>query len=87
MLRAVPSRLRRSVLPLVTELSYEPPTSDEEKLADLEMKAAHWEREALREPEEVAVHCRDYAAHIRTMAECMRMDMLERDFVKMSVEQ
>jgi hypothetical protein len=59
-------------------MSYEQPTyTDEEILADMEMKAAHWEREALREPEEVAVHCRDYAAHLRTLAEMMRMDMLE----------
>jgi hypothetical protein len=59
-------------------MTYEPPTyTDEEIMADLEMKAAHWEREALHEPEEVAVHCRDYAAHLRTLAEMMRMDMLE----------
>jgi hypothetical protein len=60
-------------------MSHEPPTyTDAEKFADLELKAAHWEREALREPEEVAVHCRDYARHIRTMIECHRMNMLEK---------
>jgi hypothetical protein len=60
-------------------MSYEAPDyTDEEILADLEMKAAHWEREALREPENVAFWCRDYAQHIRTMIECLRMDMLER---------
>ena len=61
-------------------MSWEPPTyTDEEILADMEAKAAHWEREALREPEDVAVHCRDYAQHIRVLIELMRLDRLEKD--------
>jgi hypothetical protein len=58
---------------------YEPPTyTDEEILADWDLKAAHWEKVASESPADVAFHCLDYAKHIRTMAECMRMDMLER---------
>jgi hypothetical protein len=30
-------------------------------------------------PPDVAFHCRDYAMHLRTIAECFRMDMLEKD--------
>jgi hypothetical protein len=63
-------------------MSYEPPTdTDKEILADLEDKAAHWELEATLNPDtpEIAAVCLDYAKHIRTMAECLRMDMLERD--------
>src|SRR3954466_4136033 len=60
-------------------MSYEPrPYTDEEILADWEIKAAHWENVALTCPSDAAVHCLDYAAHIRTMMECLRMDMLER---------
>jgi hypothetical protein len=65
-------------------MSYEPPTyTDEEILASTVAKAKHWEEQALREPEDVAFHCRDYAQHLRTIAECLRMDSLERD-VKIS---
>jgi len=52
--------------------------TDEEILASTEAHAAHWELEATLNPE-VASVCLDYAKHIRTMAECLRMDMLERD--------
>ena len=63
---------------------YEPPDyTDEEILADLESKAAHWELEATLNPDtpEIAAVCLDYAEHIRTMIECLRMDMMERDIV------
>jgi len=42
------------------------------------LKAAHWEKVASESPPDVAFHCLDYAKHIRTMAECLRMDMLEK---------
>ena len=61
-------------------MSYEPPTyTDEEILADWDLKAAHWEKVASESAPDVAFHCLDYAAHILTMAECLRMDLLERD--------
>jgi hypothetical protein len=60
-------------------MSYEAPTyTDEEILADWDLKAAHWEKVASQSPSDVALHCMDYAAHIRTMAECLRLDLLER---------
>jgi len=60
-------------------MAWEPPYyTDEEILADLEIKAAHWELEATLNPE-VADGCLDYAKHIRTMIECLKMDMLEKD--------
>jgi hypothetical protein len=55
-----------------------PTYTDEEILASTEAHAAHWEEQALREPEDVAFHCRDYAKHLRTIVECLRMDLLER---------
>ena len=64
-------------------MAWEPPThTAEEILASTEAHARHWEAQALRKPEDVAFHCRDYAAHLRTIAECLRMDMLERDLIK-----
>jgi hypothetical protein len=63
-------------------MSYEPRDyTDEEILADWEMKAAHWELEATLNPDtpEIAAACLDYAKHIRTMMECLRMDRLEKD--------
>jgi hypothetical protein len=60
-------------------MSYEPPTyTDEEILASTLAKAVHWELEATLNPE-VASVCLDYAKHLRTIAECLRMDILERD--------
>jgi hypothetical protein len=60
-------------------MSWGPPTySDEEILARLELKAAYWENEARNSPPDVAVHRLDYAKHIRTMIECLRMDMMDR---------
>jgi formiminotetrahydrofolate cyclodeaminase len=56
-----------------------PKFTDEEKLASTEAHAAHWENEARYSPADVAFHCRDYAAHLRTIAECLRMDMLDRE--------
>ena len=47
-------------------------------MADLEDKAAHWELEATLKPD-VAAACLDYAKHIRTMIECLRMDMMEQN--------
>jgi hypothetical protein len=48
-------------------------------LVATESSAAHWENVANHSPEDVAFHCRDYAKHLRTIAECLRMDLLERD--------
>ena len=59
-------------------MGYEPRIyTDEEIIADFELKAAHWEREAARDPAVAAV-CIDYATHLRTLAECFRLDMLDR---------
>ena len=61
-------------------MSYEPPIyTDEEILASTEAHAAHWENEARYSPADVAFHCRDYAKHLRTIAECQRLNMLERE--------
>jgi len=60
-------------------MAWEPPTyTAEEILASTEAHAAHWENEARYSPPDVAFHCRDYAQHLRTIAECLRMNMLER---------
>ncbi len=61
-------------------MTYElPKFTDEEKLASTEAHAAHWENEARYSPADVAFHCRDYAQHLRTIAECLRMDIAEGD--------
>jgi len=61
-------------------MGYEQPTyTAEQILASTEAHAAHWENEARYSPADVAFHCRDYAKHLRTIAECLRMDMLERN--------
>ena len=68
-------------------MSYElPDYTDEEIVADMEMKAAYWESVALTSPPDEAAHCRDYAAHLRTIAECLRMDMMERNVSAASSE-
>jgi hypothetical protein len=60
-------------------MGYEPPTyTDEEIVADFEAKATHWEKVAEESEPDTAFHCRDYAAHLRTIAECLRMDLLEQ---------
>jgi hypothetical protein len=60
-------------------MTYEPlKFTDEEMLASTLAHAAHWENEARYSPADVAFHCRDYAKHLRTIAECLRMDMLEQ---------
>jgi hypothetical protein len=60
-------------------MTWEPPTyTDEEILASTEAHARHWENEARYSPADVAFHCRDYAQHLRTIAECLRMDLLEK---------
>ena len=61
-------------------MSYAPTYTNEEILADMEVKAAHWELEATLNPD-VASVCFDYAKHIRTMAECFKMNMLERTLI------
>jgi formiminotetrahydrofolate cyclodeaminase len=64
-------------------MTYElPKFTDEEILASTEAHAAHWENEARYSPADVAFHCRDYAQHLRTIAECLRMDILERDLLR-----
>jgi hemolysin D len=46
-------------------------------LVETRMKtAAQYERSC---PPDVAFHCRDYAKHLRTIAECLRMDIVEGD--------
>jgi hypothetical protein len=56
-----------------------PKFTDEERHAATLAHAAHWENEARYSPPDVAFHCRDYAKHLRTIADCLRMDLLERD--------
>jgi hypothetical protein len=64
-------------------MGYEPPTyTDEEIIASTEASATHWEHVATISDPETAFHCRDYAAHLRTIAECLRMDVLERGIVR-----
>ena len=46
--------------------------------SDWELKAAHWKDAALTCSADAAVHCFDYAAHIRIIIECLRMDMMEK---------
>jgi hypothetical protein len=60
-------------------MGYDRPTYTEEDVAHFEAHAARWEKVALDSDPDTAFHCRDYAAHLRTLAECVRMDMLERD--------
>jgi hypothetical protein len=63
-------------------MAYEPPDyTDVGNSRRFEMKASHWELDATLNPDtpDIAAVCLDYAKHIRTMAECLRMDMLEKD--------
>ena len=63
-------------------MTYQPPTyTDQEILADMEAKAAHWELEATLNPDtpDIAAVCLDYAKHLRTIIECLRMDVVGRD--------
>jgi hypothetical protein len=61
-------------------MTYElPKFTDEEILASTEAHAAHWENEARYSTPAGAFACRDYAAHLRTIAECLRMDISERE--------
>lgn len=53
-----------------------PGCTDAEIIVDLEFKAAHWEKVAGESPADVAYHCIDYAKHLRTLAECKRMDTI-----------
>ena len=41
--------------------------------------AAYWSSIAERNEPEAAFHCRDYALHLRTIAEGLRLNMVERD--------
>jgi len=61
-------------------MTYElPKFTDEERLASTLAHAAHWENEARYSTPEGAFACRDYAKHLRTIAECLRMDLLEQE--------
>jgi hypothetical protein len=53
------------------------PEERAELVADLEIKAHHWERKARTEPADVAYWCLDYAKHIRTLMELHRLDSLD----------
>jgi hypothetical protein len=60
-------------------MSHEPPTIDaEESIANFEAKADYWENFARTADPDAALFCRDYAAHLRTLAEIVRQDMLEQ---------
>ena len=61
-------------------MSCEPPTyTEEEVIAGFETKADYWENFARTAEPDTAIQCRDYVAHLRTLAECLRMDLLERE--------
>jgi hypothetical protein len=61
-------------------MTYEPPTyTEEEVIAGFEASADHWEKFARTAEPDATFHCLDYVAHLRTLAKCLRMDMLERD--------
>ena len=52
--------------------------TEDETIADLAMRAAHWRSEAKRfagQPEAVA--CLDYAEHIEVRAEVLRLERLD----------
>jgi hypothetical protein len=62
-------------------MGYEQPTyTDEEILASTEAHAKHWEEQALREPEDVAFWCLDYAKHLRVLAELFGLRLLDEEF-------
>jgi len=62
-------------------MGYEQPTyTDEEIVASTEAHAKHWEEQALREPEDVAYWCRDYAQHLRVLVELFRLRLLDEAF-------
>jgi len=61
-------------------MTWEPPTyTEEEVIAGFETKADYWENFARTTGPGTATHCRDYVAHLRTLAKCLRMDLLERE--------
>jgi hypothetical protein len=63
-------------------MTYElPKFTAEEILASTLAHAAHWENEARYSTPDIAFHCRDYAKHLRTIAECLRMDVLEKELL------
>jgi hypothetical protein len=62
-------------------MAWEPPTyTAEEILANTEAHAAHWENEAPYSPADIAVHCLDYAQHLRVLAELFRLRLLDEAF-------
>jgi hypothetical protein len=61
-------------------MGYEQPTSDDEILLATEAHARHWEEQALREPEDVAYWCQDYAKHLRVLAELFKLRRLDEAF-------
>lgn len=58
--------------------SVAPEYTDEEIIGSFEAKADYWEEQARIGPPESAWACIDYAKHLRTIAECLRMDVLEK---------
>jgi hypothetical protein len=59
-------------------MGYQPPTHTDDKiLASTEAHARHWEEQALREPEDVAFWCRNYAQHLRVLAELFKLRRLD----------
>jgi len=61
-------------------MAWEPPTyTEQEVIASFEASADHWENFARTAEPDAAAHCLDYVSHLRTLAKCLRMDMLERE--------
>jgi hypothetical protein len=47
-------------------------------MSRISRRTLHIEKVASESDPETAFHCRDYAAHLRTLAEIVRQDMLEK---------
>lgn len=68
------------------KMTYEPPTfTEDEVIADFEAKADYWEKFARTAEHDAAIHCLDYAAHLRTLAECVRIDLVEKEVMPSSL--
>ena len=62
---------------LCEKMTYElPKYTEDEVITSFETKADYWEKFARTAEPEIAAHCRDYVAHLRTLAGCLRMDMV-----------
>jgi hypothetical protein len=60
-------------------MAYTPPEYDAEKSIAFHLRAAaHWEEVAEMGPASAKEATVDYANHLRTMAECLRMDLLDK---------